>query len=209
MRLPAIGQALPVARPVAGHNLAEFLPVDLAEGVVACLGIQAQRRVRDGDAEEFGLRRHGVHEALAQVVVAEALDFPGHAGVGVLALAVRRAEHHHRGPPPAGQRVLCHGLLRLGAAAQGHHDLVALALVEAFFLAHAHHGAGVGAVAAAAQRDLVHDRRTIHQPADGADIGPGQRGIVEDAAVFGAAGQELVQQLLPRHAQGFRGRVQV
>jgi len=35
------------------------------------------------------------------------------------------------------------------------------------------------AVGTTAQRNLVHDRRAIDQPADGADVGPGQRRIVE------------------------------
>ena len=90
-------------------------------------------------------------------------------------------------PPPAVQRVLRHRLLLRRAAAQRHHDLVALALVEAFLLADADHGARVGAVAAAAERDLVHDRRAVHQPADGADVGPRQRRIVEDRGILGLA----------------------
>ena len=50
------------------------------------------------------------------------------------------------------------------------------------------------AVAAAAQRDLVHDRRAVNQPADRADVGPGRRRVVEDARVLGTSGQQLVDE---------------
>ena len=59
----------------------------------------------------------------------------------------------------------------------------ALALVEGFLLADAHHGAGRRAVGAAAERHLVHDRGAIDQPADHADVGPGQGRVIEDRAV--------------------------
>src|SRR6185312_6914070 len=62
-------------------------------------------------------------------------------------------------------------LLGLGAAAERDQDVEALALVEALLLADPNHGASVGSVGAAAERDLVHDGGAVHQPSDGADIG--------------------------------------
>ena len=138
------------------------------------------------------LRHGGVDEFLAQLVIGEALDLPLHRLVAMLAVRIVRAEHHQRRPPPAVQRVLRHRLLLGRAVGQRHHDLVALALVEALFLADADHGARIRPVGAAAERDLVHDRRAVDQPADGADIGPGQRRIVEDRGVFRLAGQQLL-----------------
>ena len=124
-------------------------------------------------------------------------------------LVVRRAEHHQRRPPPAVHRVLRHGVLRLGAAAEGQQQFVALALVEGLLLADADHRAGVRAVRAAAQRHLVGDRRAVHQPADGADVGPGQGRVVEDRGVLLAAGVQLVEQLVAAGAQGLGGAVEI
>ena len=120
-----------------------------------------------------------------------------------------RAEHHEAGPPPAVQGVLRHGFLLGGAAAEGQHDLEALALVEGFLLADADHGAGVGAVGATAERDLVHDGGAVDQPADGTNVGPGESRVVEDGTVFGAAGEELVDEFLAGDVQGFGGGVEV
>ena len=122
---------------------------------------------------------------------------------------IRRAEHHQRRPPEAVQRVLRHRLLLGRAGAELHHDVVALALVEALLLADADHGAGVGTVGAALQRHLVHDRRAVDQPADGTHVGPGQRRVVEDARILGLAAVELLQQLVAGHAQGLGGAVEV
>ena len=77
--------------------------------------------------------------------------------------------HHHRFSASCAMRFLLRRAL-----AQLHHDLVTLALVEAFLLADADHGAGIRPVGTPADRDLVGDRRAVDQPADGADIGPGQ-----------------------------------
>ena len=85
--------------------------------------------------------------------------------------------------------------------AQRHHDLKTLALVKGFLLADADHRARIGTVGTAAQRDLVHDRRAIDQPADRADIGPGQRRIVEDRGIFCLARQHQVDQLFARGAE--------
>ena len=92
---------------------------------------------------------------------------------------------------------------------QGQQQLVALALVEGLLLADADHRAGVRAVGAAAERHLVGDRGAVHQPADGADVGPGQRGVVEDRRVLLAAGVQLVEQLVAAGAEGLGGAVQI
>jgi hypothetical protein len=89
------------------------------------------------------------------------------------------------------------------------HNFKALALVEAFFLAHAHHGAGVGAIASAAERHLVEDGGAIHEPTYAAHIGPAQGGVVENAAVLGFARVEVGQHLVARGAQRFGGAVEV
>ena len=58
-------------------------------------------------------------------------------------------------------------------------------------------------------RDLVHDGRAIDQPADRADVGPGEGRIVEDARVLGRAREQLLDQLLARDPEGLGGAVQV
>ena len=102
-----------------------------------------------------------------------------------------------------------HGFLCRRALAQRHHDVVALARMERFFLADADHGARIRAIRAAAQGNLVDDGGTVDQPADGAHVGPRQGGIVEDAGIFGFARVQGGQQVIARDAQGFRGAIQV
>ena len=139
----------------------------------------------------------------------EALDLPAHRLRSVLRRRVVRAEHHQRRPPPAVERFLRHASLLRRAARQRHHDFEALALMEALFLADAHHRARVRAVRAAADRNLIHDRRAVDQPADRTDVRPGRRRIVEDARVLRGAGEQLLQQLVARHAERFGGAVQI
>ena len=127
----------------------------------------------------------------------------------MLAGLVGRTEHHQHRPPPAVQRVLRHRLLLVGAAAQHQHDLKTLALMEGFLLADADHRARIGTVGTAAQRDLVHDRRAIDQPADGADVGPGQRRIIEDRGIFCLPRQHQVDQFFARGAERFGGGVEI
>ena len=198
-----------VARAVALEDLLELRPVDRAEVVVAALLVPLEVRVGEGEAEGLRLRDADVDEAPAQFVVRMALDLPGHRLRGVRGLVVGRAEHHQRRPPPAVHRVLGHRVLLRGAAAEGEQQLVALALVEGLLLADADHGARVRAVGAAAQRDLVGDRGAVHQPADRADVRPGQGRVVEDRRVLLAAGVELVEQLFAAGAEGFGRAVQV
>ena len=159
--------------------------------------------------QELRLRHGGIDEFLAQLVVGEALDLPFGRGVAVLAGLVGRTEHHQHRPPPAVQRVLRHRLLLLGAAAQRQHDFKALALMERLFLADADHRARIGTVGAAAQRDLVHDRGAIDQPADRADVGPGQRRIVEDRGIFRLPRQHQVDQFFARGAERLGGGVEI
>ena len=179
--------AVLVAGAVSGEDLAELVPVDGAGDPMVVF--VAECRVGDGEAEVVGLGDGGVDEFLAQFVVGEALDAPAHGGVGVLGLGVRRAEHHQAGPPPAVHRVLRHGFCSAVPRSRVSSDLETLALMEGLFLADADHGAGVGAVGAAAQRDLVHDRRAVDQPADHADVGPRGRRVVEDAEYLALAGR--------------------
>src|SRR4051812_42591532 len=133
--------ALGVGRAVAGDDPLELVPVDCAEPVVAGLVVVGQLGVGQRDAEQLGLRDGHVDVALAQLVVAVALDSPGHRLRAVGAVVVRRAEHHQRGPPPPVDGVLHHRPLLGGAAHHRHQELVALPLVEGLLLADADHRA--------------------------------------------------------------------
>ena len=141
----------------------------------------------------------GVDELLAQRVVADTRLMPqridcalfGDSGrpAGRTSSATATTSGSPRpAPSRAGRR--CRRFIIVSRA------VVALALVEALLAADAHHRAGVGRVGAAAERHLVHDRRAVDQPADGADVGPAQRRVVEDRAVLGAAGVQRVEQLV-------------
>ena len=88
-------------------------------------------------------------------------------------------------------------------------DLEALPLVEGLLLADPDHGAGVGTVGAAAQRHLVDDRGAVDQPADRADVGPGEGRVVEDRGVLLPPGVQLVEQVGPVGAEGLGGGVEV
>src|SRR6185437_2805438 len=202
-------QALPVAGSVALEDRVEFLPIDLAVLVVPGSAVAAQLRVRNEEAEKLGLGDGGVDESLAQLIVGEALDLPSHRLLGVPGLAIAGAEHHDRGPPPAIQRVLRHRALLRAATRQRQHDLEPLSLVKALLLADAYHGACVRAVGATAQGDLIHDRRAVDQPADGAHVRPCQRRVVEDAGILRRSGEQLLQHLRPRDPQSLRSAVEI
>src|ERR1700678_3982825 len=81
--------------------------------------------------------------------------------------------------------------------------------METLLPAYPPHGTRVRTVGAAAQRNLIHDRSTVDQPADRADVGPGGRRIVEDTRVLGLARQELLDQLIAADAQGLCRAVQI
>ena len=198
-----------VAGPVAGDHLLQLLPVDRTEVVVAPRLVPGQVRIGHLEAQVLGLGHRHVDELLAQVVVGDPLDAPAHGLRRVRRILVAGSEHHQRRPPPAVQRILGHGPLFLAAARQGEHDLVALALVKALLLADPDHRPGIGPVRAAAERDLVHDRGAVDQPADRPDVRPGGGRIVEDAGVLGLAAQQLLDQLGPGHAQGLGGAVEI
>ena len=171
--------------------------------------VPLQIGVGQAHAQHLGLRHGGVHELLAQVVVGDALDAPALALLAVRAVGIGRAEHREALPPPAVDGVLHHGLL-LGRAAHHHQQrFISLALMEGLLLAHAHHRTRIRAIRAAAQRHLIHDGRAVHQPADHAHIGPGERGVVEDRAVLGAARVQRVQHLVAAGAERLCGAVQI
>ncbi|MNT10747.1 hypothetical protein D3C72_1455920 [compost metagenome] len=176
---------------------------------MAAFLVPLQFGIGNGQPQVLGLRHGLVDHLLAQLVVGEQLDAPLHRLRAVGRIAVGRAEHHQRGPPPAVERILRHLLLPGRAVAQLQQDVVALALVERLFLAHAHHGARIRPVRAAAQRHLVDDGRAVDQPADHADVGPTQRRVVEDAGILGLAGVQVAQHLVARHAQGLGRAVEI
>src|SRR5262245_41531173 len=74
VRLAARLQALPIARAVAGDDALEFAPVDLAAAPVSALGVEAQLRIGEAEAQIVPLRHSGVDELLPQVIVGETLD---------------------------------------------------------------------------------------------------------------------------------------
>src|SRR5690606_10867164 len=120
------------------------------------------------------------------------LDLPLHAFCAVGAFGIVGAEHHEAGPPPTVERILRHFFLLRRSFREHAHDLVALALMEAFLLADAYHGPGIRAVAGACEHHLVHDRGTVDEPADRADIRPRKCWVIEDAAVLGLAAEQIL-----------------
>src|ERR1039458_6875599 len=209
MRAAPSRQPFGIAGTVALEHLLKFAPVDRTE-IVALLGIvPAQARIGQGQSQEIRLRHREVDEFLPQLIIREALDLPALRIGAVDRLGVRRPEHHESGPPPSIERLLRHALLRGAALREAQHDVVALPLMKTFLSADAHHGPRIGAVGATAQRNLVHDRRAVDQPADGADIGPGRRRIVEYAGILGLARQQLVDQLIAADAESLGGAVQI
>src|SRR3984957_4005780 len=206
---PAAGEALGVAGAVARDDGLELVPVDRAEVVVAAFFVPAEVGIGQGDAESLGLRDRHVDEALAELVVGVPLDAPAHRLGGVGRVPVGRAEHHQRRPPGAVDRVLDHVALPLGAAHHRHQQLVPLPLVERLLLADADHRPRVGAVGGAAERYLVADRGPVHQPADDADVGVAERGVVEDGRVLLTALDELPGEVGPVGPERLGGAVQV
>ena len=56
---------------------------------------------------------------------------------------------------------------------------------------------------------LIHDRRTVDEPSDAADVGPRQRRIVEDARVLRRTVEQLLDELLPIDAERLGAAVDV
>src|SRR3546814_14434592 len=69
-------------------------------------------------------------------------------------------------------------------------------LLKRFFLAHPYHGARIRAVGTSAQGNLVDDGGAVDQPSDHADIGPGQRRVIENAGILGLARVQVVDQVV-------------
>src|SRR5699024_6960330 len=74
-RLTTSLHALHVARAFALDDLFELIPVQLAKVVVAAFFVPLQVWVFKAQAQSFSLRDNHVHEALAQLIVGEALIF--------------------------------------------------------------------------------------------------------------------------------------
>ena len=206
--LPGV-QAFLVAGAVAGNDPVEFVPIDGAVLVMSRFLVPFQVGIGNGQPDELCLWHRQVDELLPQLIVGEPLDVPSHGLGAVGAVVVRRPKHHDGWPPPAVEGILGHRLLRFGALRQRHHDLESLALVKAFFLADAHHGAGIGAIAALAERHLVHDGGTIYQPTHSTHIGPCEGRVVEDAAVLGFAAVQVGDGVVASEPQSFAGTVQI
>ena len=205
-----MGDALSIHRPIALDHRPELVPVDLAEVVVAPLLVPSEVGVGDREAQVVGLGNRHVDELLAELVVGDPLDLPGHRLLGVGRVGVVGPEHHQRRPPPSVQGVLGHRLLLAALPCTSLISrLVALALVERLLLADPDHGPGIGPVRAPGEHHLVGDGGSVDEPADGADVGPGQRRVVEDRRVLVLAHVEQLLQLVPPHAECLGRRVEV
>ena len=192
-------EPLAIAGAVALEHRVELAPVDRAETVV--LRWPRPSAAPDPAPRARGTRACGTvtstnfwrSSSLVKRLIFQRIDC-----AVCFDSASRRAEHHQRRPPPAIERALRHARCSGVPRASVHHDLEALALVKALFLADAHHRARIRAVGAAADRDLVHDRRAVDQPADRADVGPGRRRVVEDARVLRRAGRAAARSVWSR-----------
>ena len=162
-----------------------------------------------GDANGNGLRHREIHEALTQFVVGLALHAPLEQLGAVRRIGIARPEHHERRPPEAIERLLDHRLLFGRTVGEHRADLVALTLVEVFFLANADHGAGIRAIRGLGEHRLVHDRGAVDQPADHTHVRPRQRGIVEDAGVLRPTVEQGFDQVVAIDAERFRAAVDV
>ena len=149
-----------------------------------------------------------VDELLAQIVVGDALYLPLHRllgvrGIGVVGPNIISDGHHHRSRSPEPWPSARESQSRANQA------LITLSLVERLLLADTHHRPGIRPVGAAGQHHLVGDSRAIDQPADGADVGPAQCGVVEDRRVLVLPLVEQGLQLVAINAQRLGGRVQI
>src|SRR3984885_9186472 len=209
VRAPPRFEALTVAGTLAFDDTLEFAPVDLADPIMLRSLVPTQLGIRDRELQKLRLRHGHVDEVLAQLVVAEALDLPAHRLRGMWRIRIAWPKHHDRRPPPPIERILCHRALCRRAARERHHDFEALALMKTLFAADAHHGARIWTVGAAADRDLIHDGGAIDEPADRADVRPGERRIVKYARVLRSAREQLPDKLIARDAECFRRAVEV
>src|SRR6476661_10412393 len=195
-------QALGVAGAAAGQDFVELVPVQRSVLPLAGFLVEADVLVRQRQFQDLDLLHHHSDEAVAELVIAEALDVPGHGLLGVGRIVIRRAEHHERRGVPAVHGILGHLLLLRRAVREFQQDLEALALVEGFFLADPDHGAAVGAEGGAAERHLVGDRGAVDHPADGTHVCPGTGGVVEDGGVLGLAVHQVLHHRIARLAEG-------
>src|SRR5450830_242990 len=76
-------QPLGVALAAAGDDLVEFVPVQRAVLPLLRFLVETDVLVRQGQSQDLDLLHHHADEAVAQFVVAEALDVPGHRLLGV------------------------------------------------------------------------------------------------------------------------------
>src|SRR5690606_7092844 len=95
------------------------------------------------------------------------------------AVSIVWTKHHECRPPEAIQGILSHFFLSGSTISQCKHDFITLTLMETLLFTHAYHRSAIGTIRAAAKRHLIHNSRTIHQPAYSAYVGPGEGRIVE------------------------------
>ncbi len=204
---PARFQPLAIARPVALQHRLELAPINGTEAVVLTALFPAQLRIGNGQPEKLRLWSRDIDELLTQLIVGKALDLPAHRLRRMFGVAITRSKHHDGRPPPAIERILRHLLLLGRAARQRQHDLEPLALVKALFLADTYHRTRIRTVGTATNRNLIHDRRAVDQPADRTHIRPGQGRVIENARVLRGAREQLFDHLLARDAERLSGTV--
>ena len=136
-----------------------------------CLSSSATGGPAGTHAQHLRLLGGGINKALQQLVVRDALDARAHRLLAVNALDIGGAEHiehgHHHRSTASWTMAHCAALPSRIITSTA---VEALALMKTLFAADAHHGARIRAVRATAQRHLVHDRRAVDQPADGAHV---------------------------------------
>src|SRR5699024_8322167 len=130
MCLAAALHTLHAAWAFALDDLLELIPVQLAKVVVAAFFIPLQVWVFKVQAQSFSLRNNHVHEALAQLIVGEALDIPFHGLLRVWRICIWWTKHLQSGSVEAVDGFLRHLPLCFGAMRQFVENLPALTLVE-------------------------------------------------------------------------------
>src|SRR5437773_1151081 len=81
--------------------------------------------------------------------------------------------------------------------------------IKRFLLADADHRARIRPIRTAAQRNLIHDRRAVDEPADRANVSPAQRRVIEYRRILDLARVQVRDELIARNAECFRRRIQI
>src|SRR5690606_10975179 len=113
------------------------------------------------------------------------------------------------GPPPTVEGILGHCLVLFGTTAEREDYFISLTLMKAFFFTNPNHRSGIRAKRSIAQRNLIDNCGSIHQPTDSANVGPRNSRIVEDRGIFGSSTMKLVVHFLSGNSQGFTSGIEI